>query len=101
MMVTRREYLDSEGEIVKYLDILQIIHKDKEFIEKAINLIFIEVGKKALRKAKLKEKININMNYSKYYIDNIPKSDIIKVYASKKRLVYSSRSILKEIEFDL
>lgn len=79
------EFLESEGEIVKFLDRWHIIHRDEEFVRKGINLILQAVGEKAIRKAKLNASFSITKDLSQFFPFIAPVR--IRAYIDNEKLV--------------
>jgi len=84
-VIERRKFFESEGEIVKYLDRWQIIHRDEEFARKAINLICQAAGDKAIRKAKLNRSFSMNKDFSQFFPFVAPVR--IRAYIENEKLV--------------
>jgi hypothetical protein len=88
-ILDRREYFQSEGEIVKFLDRWQIIHRDEDFIRKAISLIFQKIGEKAVKKAGFNKRFLINAKFTDRMILLLKNSvRRIKVFVKGNKIVF-------------
>jgi hypothetical protein len=93
-MMEERRFFESEGELVKFLDTWQIIHRDEEFVRKAINLICEAVGRKAIRKAKLNTSFSIKTDLTQSFSFIGPTA--IRAYTKNGQLVVKGVTAKKE-----
>jgi hypothetical protein len=97
--IAKREYFGSEGELVKFLDFWQIIHKDQEMISHAINVVFYKIAEKTLAKSDIKANLPDNINFSRH-IWEIPQGKIASVRSAVRnnKLIFKSHFFKEEID---
>lgn len=98
-IVAQREFFNTDGDIVKALDVWQIILKDKEYMSKAINIIFQRCGEKALHKAGLHNvTFSKDTDFSKYIFSN-PKgsTDTVRISVKENKVIFRGKSFKEEL----
>ncbi|OGX11598.1 MAG: hypothetical protein A2351_06320 [Omnitrophica bacterium RIFOXYB12_FULL_50_7] len=98
-ILAEREWLQSEGEIVKAVDVWQIIHRDEDFIRKAINLVFERVGEKAIKKAGLKVSFSSHVDFASH-VFSAPRgsAQAVKVFIKGNKMIFQGRGFKEVID---